>query len=207
LVIRRHCWSSWDRRGVTLIEVMLTLCLLAAMAVFTWPLLDNSFASQRLRSAASRIRAQWIKARAEAMNSDTVYLFRYTPEDNRYTVENQIDPDLAAEQNLGDGSGGGSGVQDPSSMPHKTQGVLPEGVVFGSVQVDPDPRADTAMANGDQTGDQDASEADPLFFFPDGTTSNARLRLKNDRGRSIDVMLRGLTGVVTVGDVCTSQGE
>jgi hypothetical protein len=35
----------------------------------------------------------------------------------------------------------------------------------------------------------------PIFFYPDGTTSAAAVLLKNDRGRCIEIRLRGLTGI------------
>ena len=40
-----------------------------------------------------------------------------------------------------------------------------------------------------------------ILFHPDGTTSDARLVLKNDRGRAMELSLRGLTGTVTVGEM------
>jgi hypothetical protein len=43
----------------------------------------------------------------------------------------------------------------------------------------------------------------PVFFFPDGTTSTVRLVLANERQRTVDVWLRGLTGTVRVGRLQT----
>ena len=41
----------------------------------------------------------------------------------------------------------------------------------------------------------------PIYFFPDGTTSNAVLLLRNDRGLAVAVELRGITGGSRVGIV------
>jgi hypothetical protein len=186
---------------------MLTLCLLAAMAAFTWPALENSFASQRLRAGANRVRAQWIRARTEAMNSDATYLFRYTLGGSQFCIESRPDPDAIAEQSFGDGSGGGSGLPDPSLLPRKLQGTLPDGVTFAASQITPDTRAATVAAESDLGSQAAPNELEPILFFPDGTTSTAQLRLKNDRGRCIDLSLRGLTGVATVSDVFLAEQQ
>jgi len=49
--------------------------------------------------------------------------------------------------------------------------------------------------------------SEPIFFYPDGTTSNAQLLLKNKQGRMVELFLRGLTGIVTVSDVTAAGGQ
>ncbi len=39
----------------------------------------------------------------------------------------------------------------------------------------------------------------PVYFYPDGTADSASICLENEQGRRIEVRLRGLTGVVTIG--------
>ena len=46
----------------------------------------------------------------------------------------------------------------------------------------------------------------PVYFFPDGTCSNVQIRLENEYHQTIGLSLRGLTGVVTVGEVQTTGG-
>ena len=41
----------------------------------------------------------------------------------------------------------------------------------------------------------------PILFNPDGTTSDASLVLQNDKGQTIRVTLRGLTGIADASDV------
>ncbi|MBN2217459.1 MAG: prepilin-type N-terminal cleavage/methylation domain-containing protein, partial [Pirellulales bacterium] len=64
-----------DRRGVTLIELLLVLAILALVAATAWPSLERSLADQRLRDAADTIRAEWQHARAQAMSSGVAYQF------------------------------------------------------------------------------------------------------------------------------------
>ena len=47
--------------------------------------------------------------------------------------------------------------------------------------------------------------SDPILFYPDGTTSTSRLRLHNEYGRWMELSIRGLTGVVTVGPIQNPQ--
>ena len=49
-------------------------------------------------------------------------------------------------------------------------------------------------------------EAPPILFYPDGTTSDAVLRLASDDELQIELSLRGLTGVTTIGEVFSVEG-
>jgi hypothetical protein len=83
--------------------------------------------------------------------------------------------------------------------------VLPEGVEFMGLEAAPDAAgADTeAMAAPQDPAGPDWS--DPIFFYPDGTTSDAQLTLKNGQHRAIELNLRGLTGTVDVGDILSVE--
>ena len=80
MIRRRIDFRCPHRQAFTLVEVMLTLCLMVIVAGLAWPVLIGGFANQRLRSAADQIRAEWVAARVEAMDSGRTYLFRYTPD-------------------------------------------------------------------------------------------------------------------------------
>jgi prepilin-type N-terminal cleavage/methylation domain-containing protein len=55
-----------------------------------------------------------------------------------------------------------------------------------------------AMTTGEirlgETPGADGTWSSPIFFYPDGSTTTAAILLKNDRGRCIEIRLRGLTG-------------
>jgi hypothetical protein len=59
------------------------------------------------------------------------------------------------------------------------------------------------MANPDQAATVQLTP--PVFFYPDGTTSTARLVRGNQRGRCVTVTMRGLTGVVQVSELHTQE--
>ncbi len=100
------------------------------------------------------------------------------------------------------------------------QQILPKDISFLSSQTGLDTTAGTATYGTAAAGDASSVDApvansvpsvgtgwsEPIFFYPDGTTSNTRLLLKNKEGRTIGLLLRGLTGIVTVGNV-TAGGQ
>ena len=57
------------------------------------------------------------------------------------------------------------------------------------------------MRSRPQTGE--AAWSEPIYFFPDGTTTTVRLLLRNEHEFYIILDLRGLTGITTVSDVMT----
>ncbi len=52
------------RGGFTLLELMLVLAILLAVAALAWPVLSRAMAVERLRKAADRVHAEWVRAEA-----------------------------------------------------------------------------------------------------------------------------------------------
>lgn len=211
------CFPPAHRRSaVTLLELLLVLCLLVILAGLAWAALDRPLATQRLRKAADALRAEWGRARVEAISSGQTYIFRYTPESGQYSVECFLGPEAAPDAVLLDEPGvSGDGLQAPTAS-HWHERSLPEGIAFAAGQTAFDTRAQTALSEAESSmaGEPIPTEpvpvepiqADPLLFYPDGTTSTAQVFLKNKHGRWIELSLRGLTGVVTVGETFSVEG-
>ena len=85
--------------------------------------------------------------------------------------------------------------------------MLPEDISFAAGQTRVDSRAAAFESDSQAIGaDQlEAGRSKPILFYPDGTTSSARLMLKNKQNRRIELALRGLTGVVTVGQLRSTE--
>src|SRR5689334_2915931 len=71
----------------TLLEVVLTLSILVAMAAMTWPLIHGVFQSQKLRTAADRVVSGFNKARSLAMESGEPQAFRFQVGAASFTIE------------------------------------------------------------------------------------------------------------------------
>ncbi|MBN2579942.1 MAG: prepilin-type N-terminal cleavage/methylation domain-containing protein [Pirellulales bacterium] len=198
--------------GLTLIEVLLVLSVLVILASLSWPAIHQMFVNQGLRTAADQLRTAWLHARNDALNSGRVQRFSYNPLSSAYRVESgalECNSDEPAEQQAPALSApGNSAFYDAGGgeyLPLVRQETLPEGIRILSLETD-NSRRDTAA--GQIVGGFGAGEELPspsVFFYPDGTTSNARLVLSNQQGRSIVVSLRGLTGVITVSEITTLE--
>lgn len=193
------------RQAFTLLEILLTLGLLVIMAAMAWTVLEEPFSGVRLRKAAERIGAEWRTARVEAMDSGEIYVFRYAPEGNTFRVEPYSAAEGQQDSVFGDLLGGSAQAAGTPSRAQPAEGSLPEGVTFVAGETATDTRAAIIASEIEQSGTAETGWSDPILFYPDGTTSTYRLVLKNEHDRYIDVQLRGLTGVVSVGEVRSSQ--
>jgi len=218
--VRRRC-------ALTLLEVILVLCLLVFIAAIAWPALERPLANQRVRKAADLVRAEWTRARVQAMASGRTYVFRYSPDSDQYRLEPTAGADDFAPEAFGLDSLSPDAISPAAPAASDAEGSantlwsenrLPEGVRFLVSEVAPDRRAQVMMGQGQLPEDAGPlpterdlpqaaalAPAEPILFYPDGTTSEARLTLVNREGRAIDLYLRGLTGVVTVGDLYTLE--
>jgi hypothetical protein len=183
---------------VTLVEVVLVLCLLAVLAALCWPPMARLLEAQRLGKAADQVRSRWYQARVKAVDSDGTYVFQYVPGGSDYRLQ-----PLSAE-----GAAGESFLDDPAREPPSdaaagaaaTTETLPEGVAFAAGEVTEDmPLSAVASFDARSAGETEWSE--PILFYCDGTATSAKVTLVDRRGRAVEVALRALTGVATVGEV------
>ena len=188
--------------GFTLIEILLVLALVAIMTALAWPMLQRPFANRRLYAAADLVRAGWCQARSEAIRSGHTFAFRYLPEGDRFMVEPESDPAGGMTDTAGTD---GSMMMAEDEVTHPVETALPEGVKFVVGDASSDAAAMESSAGG--ATEAEAGWSEPILFYPDGTTSDARLVLGNECGSAMEVALRGLTGVVTTGDVTASGNQ
>ncbi|MGA2059282.1 MAG: hypothetical protein ABSG67_02285 [Thermoguttaceae bacterium] len=221
----------------TLVEVLLTLCLLVIISAMAWPQLEKTFSGQRLRKAADIVRTAWSKARVEAMRTSSIRVFRYEISGNRYRIDMlSTDPVALLTGSTADPASNNaaqtanSDIATNAGSPQNTGGlnpmapffqqILPKDIVFVSSQTGLDPTAAAASATTPATADASSLDpslansvpavgsgwSEPIFFYPDGTTSDSKLLLANKEGRTIELWLRGITGMVKIGDI-TAGGQ
>ncbi len=216
--------------GFTLVEVLLVLSLLVIISGLAWPRLERTFSNQRLRKAADQIRTQWVKTRIEAMSGGCVRVFRYEIDGGKYRIDSQTSDVTSLQTNgLTGDPVSTDAVQlmnaeerrnslEYSRITSNAERFLPKDTFFVVSQTVLDARTALSASNTSITGNptNDLSTtyltgdqinwSEPIFFYPDGTTSTARLLLRNKEGLTIELALRGLTGIVRVGEVTTAQG-
>ncbi len=173
--------------GYTLVELLIVLAVLASLAALSWPTVREMLAKSELQSAARQFRAALIKVRLDAIQSGTVRQLRYRPGTGRFEVSV-----LAAIDGEFDGNELALAAGGPAHGPAEDR--LAAGVLFHGP--DEPQRADRPPDSAELLPDQWSA---PIRFYPNGRTSDARVRLEGRRGYRMEVTLRGVTGAVSIG--------
>ena len=191
---------------MTLLELLLVLTILVIVAGMTWPALSHPMAHQRLRKSADEVRAQWTQARIKAMSNGQINVFRYTLDENRYTIDVQNAPEFVQDSETLDAYGIQAPFQETASVVQAPERTLRgEQIVFSGGETEFDTRADLVCPVVGNVYDTQTQWSDPILFFPDGTTSTATLRLRNEYDDEIELTLRGLTGTVKIGETYSAE--
>ena len=169
----------------------MVLALIVAIVAISVPAMRTPLANYRLRSAADRICTLWIDARVKAMRNGSIHAFYYQPGGTAFRLgpwsqmaAGQTEPIAPAAPDA-TGFAGNTGAETGWR-----EEVLREGIIFGLPE--------TSEASARELTSRSETWSAPVLFFPDGTTSTARLLLSNNR-RVVTVELRGLVGTSRVG--------
>lgn len=213
----RHMRAS----GFTLLELLLVLTLLVVVGGIVSQSLRGPIESQRLRRSSELLRIALGRARVKAMQSGQTQVFQYEVAGSRYQTQplaldseasewgldafDQSDQLLQANDPNNPDLLAGTGSKQVNTLA-QLRYQLPEGIVFQQGATEIDLRMSLAqeeLAAIDQTA-QNWSQ--PILFYPDGSTSEARLFLSNQAGvRFIAIRLRSLTGIPVVSGVLSQE--
>jgi Tfp pilus assembly protein FimT len=180
------------------------IVIVAAMAA---PAFQGPVEDFRLLRSADLVRARWAKARSEAMRSGRTMMFRYQTGLGTYEIAPWQDAtDYLESSQLSTtttplAAPSAAMAQDPLASAPRTE-ELGEGVhFFGSSTVSDSRSVTIQMALQGQAAQ---GWSPPVLFYPDGTSSTARVILRNQRDRYVLVQLRGLSGVAQISDLLSS---
>ncbi|TWU27002.1 hypothetical protein Pla52o_08580 [Novipirellula galeiformis] len=208
-----------DRRtAFTLLELLLSISLIAAIAAVVIPNITSMLGDQRLSRAAEQLQIEMTRLRIDAMRQGRVLMLEATVDANTLTTRPFFSISDAVE--TADRAGGVSSLMQgadqasavvmplPTDAEVETTIELPEAVVIESVQVVSSARSLTlAQQGGDPSvGSAGSQPTQAVWFYPDGTTSTAAIVLIHPEVGRITVQLRGITGEVTVGDMTVAEG-
>jgi len=208
---RDHQNPLASRRAFTLLEVMLVMAILVAVAAVAWPQIHRAYDTVRLRKAADHVQEALSRARVQAMSSGLPQVFRFEPNSPRYTITPVQDETESLDASAADTSASAAsatltassaGNQADSTNPCEHQ--LPDGFMFSSAQRSSDTRS--SVAEGQLNDATVSSDAPPVFFYADGSSQDAVITISNDNGRSISITLRGYTGITRIGEIFASEG-
>ncbi len=199
-----------ERRGFTLVEMLVVLTILGLLVGMSWPSVHRLLSRSRVKEAAKQVRTELGEARLRAIESGTPQVFRFQPGTSFFEVrpkeEETAGPAVlksALEQVSDEASGtkaiAGAEIVDPQAY----RKYLSEGMLFAGQEIAKEPAASEeeegliGSSTAGMTEQQNWSE--PIVFYPNGRTSNARIRVTDGERYAVDVSLRGLTCTVRVG--------
>ena len=205
MVAVRPSPSRRPRPAVTLVEVLLVLCLLVAIASIAWPSLERPLSNQRLRKAADLVRVVWGRARVRAMSTGQTLVFRHSIEGDRYSIQTYAGPESVTSAESADAPADTSRYETDPAFMLGPEPRLPEKMTFVSGQTTTDARAESLTLEEAPMADGGQGWSEPILFYPDGSTSTATVVIRNEYDRCIELSLRGLTGVISVGEVYSDE--
>ena len=189
------------RKGFTLLEMLLVLAIIVAIAALAAPAMRGLIQSARLRAAADTVRTEWTRAHVKAMKTGRIQVYRYELGGAKYSVQPWIAGDDAIESSAPTTAGFEVADETQDSANVGEGHELPEGTMF----VAGDAAAESRSLAIEQTAmDSTQFESEwsrPILFYPDGTTSDAFVVVANENKVGIQVNLRGMTGTATLSEV------
>lgn len=195
-----------NKYGFTLLELLLVLAVLSAIASVVIPQVGWVLGDRRLVAAADQLRVEMTRTRVDAMREGRVMMLEAMVESGELRIKpfySMTDSTEALDQ-TGSQSALLSGAQQATvavATPLETteQTIeLPEDTIVESVGVVSSARS--AEIQQQNLSDQSAGWSQPILFYPDGTTSTAIIILKHATHGRLSVKLRGITGDVTIED-------
>lgn len=214
LTLRRFRDCS-HRRAFTLLELLLVLGILAGVTSLVVSGLLMLLTDRTLARSGDQLRVEMMQARLLAMRTGRTQMLQMqtgTSECRLQAWYDMNDMTEATDQTgstsalLTGGNASAASFQTQASQEPAKTIALPDGVVISNSQVQSTQRSyliDTQYSS--QGGGQ--AWGQPILFFPDGTTSTAAVTMQLPEAGQIVVLLRGLTGEVTVSEVLASEGE
>lgn len=171
--------------GMTLMELLLVVAIMVVVTAVAAPTVQQTLANQSLKKSADRVRVAMGQARVKAIKNGEEYAVFFSPGGSFFNVA----PFRSFEQQ---GALAGQREQELSQglTTSYEDDLLPRGVVFVAAEAAIDSRGADILST---TGSRGALE--PIFFYPDGTSQDAIITLQNQKQATIEVHLRGLTGI------------
>ena len=200
--------SVFSRAGYTLIEMLIVLGILVAITSLVTPALRGPLNKSRLRAAARNVSAALSKARVLAVKQGNDVEFRYLYGGSQWEIRRAASSQLAglsspdSESQLSDSLLEDSDeVSESSGNEILKRGQLPVGTTFhqpSPLNVDNDFGSSKSSQSLQDESEPFAAEqwSAPVKFRANGRCEDQQLILHGDRGFTVLIELRGLTGAV-----------
>jgi prepilin-type N-terminal cleavage/methylation domain-containing protein len=202
------------RRGFTLLELVLVLSIIVMVSALAIPTYQAYISSREIAGSAGRLELEIRKARLEAIRTGQIQKMEVKIGGREVSLQPWLSADDSASA-----SGGATVVTqvgqvittDANGMAVSSNGVpattwsVGQSVTFENAQIFTDVRS--VVQTGTMTSGPVGDVSSPIFFYPDGSSSTARIVLTNTRGRRIAVEVRGVTGATTIVELVPNLGS
>jgi type II secretory pathway pseudopilin PulG len=202
--------------GYTLLELLLVLAILVAVAGAVTPTVVTRMGEYRLKQGAEAARFALAATRIHAIDLSSVYQFRFEPGGRRYLAVPTDSEAVSSAQTAKQSSPTGG-------LPRSyiEYGELPEDIKFQAAPPPPSSgsigaRSDaltpawsdnawsTALSRASNVGDfASATWSAPIVFRADGTAVDAAVNVIGPQGEGYQIKVRELTGEVSLTSLVT----
>ena len=189
------------RKGFTLLEMLLVLAIIVAIAALAAPAMRGLIQSARLRAAADTVRTEWTRAHVKAMKTGRIQVYRYELGGAKYSVQPWIAGDDAIESSAPTTAGFEVADETQDSANVGEGHELPQGTMFVAGDAAAESRSMAIEQTAMDSTQFESEWSRPILFYPDGTTSDAFVVVANENKVGIQVNLRGMTGTATLSEV------
>jgi prepilin-type N-terminal cleavage/methylation domain-containing protein len=184
------------RSGFTLLEISVVLAILVVVGAIAVPMFTGTLQIERLRKGVELVAADWVSTRAKAMETGETQVWVCQVGNNSYSSSTYASADgltpseasslVTESTGLSTTSGSATGGSDFGQS-------MPAGVSISDVMVT---EGDTIATLSQSTMAEGGAAT--IFFYPDGSSSSARLSVVNEQERTMTVVMNGLSGTVRV---------
>ncbi|MEM8910243.1 MAG: prepilin-type N-terminal cleavage/methylation domain-containing protein [Planctomycetota bacterium] len=224
-ISKRTISRARDDQGFTLLELLLAMAVFAAVAAVAIPATKTLLGDQRLTRGLDQLRAEMTTLRNESVRRGRIVMVRCAEGSSEVTVEvmattsdfADLGSTAGSQAALLSGAEQATVVMEAGATTEPRNIELPQDITVVSVA--------TSAVNGSQAIEaatlatpvgamaaagpsSDMVSADgfaPIYFYPNGTSSNAVITLTHPEAGRGSVWLRGLTGSVDVGEVRANE--
>ena len=207
-----NCQIKNIRKAFTLLELLLVLAILVALAGIAVPTFESMVTSRKLTESIQQLLNELKAARVTAMRTGQAQVMRATLQTRDYSITPWLGGTESQDASAGatvmgtDGQvvatekGVSGGVSTSAVDASSGLKQLSSGVQFSAIETLVDSRNALELQNSGEvmptagvavTTDGLSS---PLLVYPDGSTTTAQIVLVDQRGRRMAIQIRGVTG-------------
>lgn len=177
-------------------ELVLVLTIIVAVGAMAAPIFQGTMQTERLRKSIQLVAADWVSTRATAMETGQTQAWVCSIgssgfSSSTYSNSSGLTPSDAAASVVN--STGLSTTSTSASGGGDFGQSMPEGYSIHEVQVS---EGDTILTLSPMTSTNAGTGT--IFFYPDGTSSSARLTVIDEKQRTMTVVMNGMAGTVRV---------